>query len=285
MKCFDFQNDLFIPVVGFNFPTSEIEGNKLLPRVFSLVCEIGEQDGDGSIGTDESENPQLNGFEIFSLLFRYLVDVPTARVNANLVFVLSGLDESMYGRKRGLSRASEYKKALESSDEIKDQLVARVASVEEQDALARDEFKKVFDLITFGRIHRDNGTSDGQPSKDIVCGGDQTLRIVPFSRVLEATIRIKLVSHLFCGREVVFGPVYSEDGHTVPGEFRVLGAALVGESYRIIEDALENLPVDLVAGSGESTVVDGFGFGPEAASPGCSEEFTRFHVHPLGFAV
>lgn len=285
MKFLDFQNDLFIPVVGLNFPTSEIEGNKLRPREFFLLCEIGEQDGDGSIGTDESENSQLNGFEIFSLLFRYLVDVPTTRVNANLVFVLSGLDEGMYRRKRGLSRAPEYKKALESSDEIKDQLVARVASVEEQDALARDEFKKVFDLITLGRIHRDNGTSDGQPSKDIVCGGDKTLRIVPFSGVLEAALRIKLVSYLFRGREIVFGPVYSEDGHTVPGEFRVSGAALVGESYRIIEDALENLPVDLVAGSGESTVVDGLDFGPEAASPGGSEEFTRFHVHPLGFAV
>jgi len=191
----------------------------------------------------------------------------------------------MYGRKCGLSRTAKYKRAPESSDEMEDQLVARIASVKEQHTSPADKLQQALHFITLGRIHRDHGSSDGQPSEDIVRGGDKALGIVSFSNVLEAAVGIKLVSDLGCGREVVFGPVHSANRHAVPTESRILGPAVIGQPYRIIEYVLKHVPVDLIARLGECAVVDGFGFRPKATSLGGSKEFTRFHIHPLGLST
>jgi len=45
------------------------------------------------------------------------------------------------------------------------------------------------------------------------------------------------------------------------------------------------MPRDLLARSGESTVVDGFSFRPNTTSSGRSKELTGFHVHSPGLST
>ena len=187
----------------------------------------------------------------------------------------------MHSGKRGLSRTAKYKIAGVFFDEIVDQLIARVASIKEHYTTRRDKFQEGFYFISLGRICRDNRSCDGQPAEDIVQRGDEALRIVSFSRVLEAALGIKLASDLGCGRKVVFGSVYGTDRHAVPVESRILGPTLVGQLHCIIEHVLKHMPVHLLTRLGQCAVVNGFSFRPKTTSLGSSEEFAGFHVHPL----
>ena len=56
MKFLDFQDNLFVSVVVFNFPSSEIEGNDFLCRGFLLIIKVSQQDGGGPIGADQSDD-------------------------------------------------------------------------------------------------------------------------------------------------------------------------------------------------------------------------------------
>ena len=284
MEFLDIQDDLFISVMGFDFPPFEIEGNELLCRKLFLVIEVSEEDGNGSIRTDQLDDSELNSFELLSLFLRGFLEKVAARVNADLVFLLFTLDEGLYGGERRLSRAAKYK-VPPLLEEIADQLVAGVASVKEQHTYQGNELEEVLYFIALGRIHRDDGSGDGQASEDIVGGGDEALGIVAFSCVLEAALGIKLLPNLGRGRKIVPGPVHGEDRHVVPAKFRVFRPVVIGQLDGIIEYVSENVPVHFLARPGHRAVVDGFSFRPKAGSSGSAEEFTRFHINPLALST
>ncbi len=281
MEFFDLQDNLLVTVVGFDFPASEIEGSKFVGREDRFIIEIGQEDGDGSIGTDQFDHPEFDGIEVFSLFLWNPPQETVAGVNTDFVFLFSALYESLYSRECGLSRTAEYKIASESSDEIVDHLVARVTTVKQEHRAGRCIFQKWLHLIALGRIHWDHCSCYRQPPEDIVHGGDKALGIVSFPGVLEAALGIKLLPDLLGGWKIVLGPVYAVDRHTVPDKFRVLGPPFVSQAYSIIEYMSEDTPVDLAPRLGDRAAVDGFSFRPKATSPGSSEEFTRLHVHPL----
>jgi hypothetical protein len=173
----------------------------------------------------------------------------------------------------------------EFPEEIQDQFVAGVASIKEQQTPRRDEWKKVLHFIAFRRICRDHGSCDRKLPKDIVRGGDEALGIVPFSRGLEPTVGIKLVSNLGCGRKVEFRAVYPVHRHSVPRKPRIFRPAFIGQFYCVVEYVSKGMPVDLLARFGERTMVNGFGVRPEAASLGSTKEFTGFHVHSFSLST
>jgi len=249
-----------------------------------LVMEVCEEDGNGSIGTDQLDDSELNGLELLSLHLWSLLQVVAARVNTDLVLFLFTFHEGLYGRERRLSRTAKYK-VPPFLEEIADQLVAGVASVKEQHTYQRNELEKMLHLITLGRIHRDDGSGDRQASKDVMRGGDEALWVMAFSRVLKAALGIKLLPNLGRRRKVVPGPVNAEDRHTVPAKFRIFRPALIGQFDGIMEYVLEDVPVNLLARSGDCAVVDGFGFRPKAGSSGRAKELTRLHINPLAFSA
>ena len=281
----DFQDYLFVSIVGFDFPTSEIQSNNVLRWECCFVIKVGEQDGDGSVRADQFDNPELNGLDLFSLFLGNLVQVVAAWVNTDLVFVLSAPDEGLYRGKRGSSRTAKYEIVPGFLGEMANQPVARVSSVKEQDTSRRDKFQEVTHLITLGRIGRNHGSCDGNASEDIVRGRDKTLRIVAFSRILEPALGIECHSELGSSRKVVFGSVYAVNRHGVPAEFWVLGPAVVGQFDSVIEYVSKYMPRNLLTRLGKRAVVDCLGFRPKTTSFGCSKEFTGFHVHSFGFST
>lgn len=281
MKFFDFQNSFFTSIIGLYLPSSEIEGDKLLHRKFFLVQEVGEKDGDGSIRTDQFDDPERNGLDVVSVLFRKSAQILAAWGDTDLIFFFPALNECMHSGERGVSRTAKYKIAGVFFDKIADQLIARVAPIKEHNPTRGEKLQEGFYFISLGRICRDNRSCDGQPAEDIVQRGDKALRIVSFSRVLEAALGVKFASDLGRSRKVVFGSVYGTDRHAMPVESRILGPTLVGQLHRIIEHVLKDLPVHLLAGLGQCAVVNSYSFGPKTTSLGSSEEFAGFHLHPL----
>ena len=124
VKFLDFQDNFLVSVVVFDCPASEIECSNLLRRELLLIIEVGEQHGDSSIRTDESNDPEFQCFEFFSLFLRNLAEEPAAWVNTDLVLFFCALDKSLNRGKSGLSGTSENEIALESSHKIANQLVS-----------------------------------------------------------------------------------------------------------------------------------------------------------------
>jgi hypothetical protein len=285
MKFLDFQDNFFVSVVAFDFPSSEIEENNLLCGELLGIIKVGEQHGDRPIRTDESNDPEFQSFEILSLFLWNLAQVVVARVNTYLVFFFSALNESLYGGKRALSGTSKKEIAAESSHEKANQFVARVPSIKEQHTSRRDVLQEGLHFIAFGRMRGDHSSCDGKSSENIVRGGNEALGIMSLSRVLEAAVGVKGVSDLVCCGKSVFGPVKGEDRHAVPSKARVVRAYLVGQFHGIVEYIPKHMPGNFLARFGERSVVYGFGFRPKATSLGSSKEFTRFHVHSLALST
>lgn len=104
---------------------------------------------------------------------------------------------------------------------------------------------------------------------------------MPFATVLEleSTIRIELLSDLFCSRKGIPGTIYGINRHAVPEEFLSLGPALIGQANGIFEDVVKDVPINFTAGFTDGAVVNSFGIGPEPTAFSTSEELTRLHVY------
>jgi hypothetical protein len=128
-------------------------------------------------------------------------------------------------------------------------------------------------------------SGDGKTPEDIIGRGNQALRIMTTSFMLEATFGIKLTSDLLCCRKVVLGAIESDDRHGMPQIRRMTRIEAVGQIHGTLQDVPEKGPANLFAGLSEAASMDLIGFGPKAASLGSSEEFTRFDVHSLALST
>jgi hypothetical protein len=81
MKFHDFEYNLFISVVALDFPAFEIESNNFLSRKLLPIVEVGQEDGNNSIGTDHSDDPEFNGFQLLSVFSGYLIQEVAGWVN------------------------------------------------------------------------------------------------------------------------------------------------------------------------------------------------------------
>jgi hypothetical protein len=279
MKFLDFEPGLFISEIALDFPSTEIEGNDLLSRILLLVVEIRQENGKGSIGIRQSDDSESDGLGCLSLFRGYLAEIVGCRRNHDLSLALPAPNECLYGGEGGRCRATNHEIALEVVQEMADELISWVSSVQDEDTSLRNERQEMFGLVPLRRIHRNYGSCDRKASEDVIERTDKTLRIVSFTLMLESTLRIKLASHLLCGRKSIVGPIHAVDRHAMPEILRAVGPTLIGQFDRIIEDLPKDPPINLLACPGECAPVDRLGIRPKTTNPGMSKEFTGFHVH------
>jgi hypothetical protein len=162
------------------------------------------------------------------------------------------------------------------TNEMRDELIARIASVEKKYASSRNMWNQLFGLLPLGGIGSDNTSGNGKASEDIVDSGNHTLRIMPFATVpeLESTVRIEFFAVVFCSRKDIPGTVHGIDRPTVPQKLIVLRPVFIGQANGIVEYVTKDPPIDLTAGLAEGAVVNRFGIGPEPTAFSISEKLT-----------
>ncbi len=103
--------------------------------------------------------------------------------------------------------------------------------------------------------------------------------------MLETAFGIKLSSHLLCCRKLILRAIESYDRHRVPQIRRIARREAIGELDGSLQDLSEKGPTNLCSSLGQAASMDLIGFGPQTASPGGLEEFTRFDVHSLALSA
>jgi hypothetical protein len=141
MKSLDFEHNLFISVVALDFPAFEIESNNFLSRKLLRIVEVGQEDGNNSIGTDHSDDPEFNGFHLLSVFSGYFIQEVAGWVNKDLVFVFPTLNECFYSGERGLCGTSEYVAPFEFFVMMTDKFIAWEATIIEYDTVGRDKWQ------------------------------------------------------------------------------------------------------------------------------------------------
>ena len=133
MESFHFEDNLFIPIVVFDFPSPEVQIDDFLFREFCLIVQVSQKDRYRAIRTYQFDDPDLEGFKLLSLLYGYFAQVFAAWNDPNLVFLLTAFDEFFDSREAVLCRATKDKISLKCIYKIGDELITGVTSVEKQD--------------------------------------------------------------------------------------------------------------------------------------------------------
>jgi hypothetical protein len=104
---------------------------------------------------------------------------------------------------------------------------------------------------------------------------------VTSSFILETALRIELCSDLLGCRKVVFGAIEGNNRHPVPDGSGITRKETIGQIDCPFQNVSKDSPGKLLTGFGKSTAVDFLGIRPQSATPGRSEEITRFNIHSL----
>ena len=278
----DLEYNLFVPVMVLNGPAPEVEVDDFLFGKFGFIEEIGEKHRDGSIGADQPDHSQLNTHDSFPLPGGKPLDVFVGRGNRNVVLLPTAAHKCLDGWERGLGRAAEQKVALfVVFPQVRNELVARISSIEEQHGPGRDGWQERPSLLALGPMDTDHTPGHGKAPEHIVGCCNQALGIVPPAFMLEATMRIELLSDLIRCRKVIFGTIKGDHRHPMPKMGGVARLEAIGQLDGLLQNVLEDGPGNLLAGSRESATVYVPGVRPESAASGSFEELARLDIHSL----
>ena len=283
MKFLDLEDNLFGSIVVFDGPAPEIEVDDLRCWKAGLVVQIAKKHGDRSIGADQPDNPQLDGFSLLSLSATESLQELVGRVDQNKPFLPAAGNEGLDGWKGRLRRTAEQKIPFVMLSEVGNKFIAGVSAVEEEHRSGGNEGQKRLGLLPLRSMDTDHTSGYRKASENIIGGCDETLGIVPFPFILETALRIKFSPDCFCSRKVVLGPIEGENRHPMPQKPGIARPDAVGQINRFSQDITEDSPWDLLASMGEAAAVDGFGIEPKSAAPCSFEELTRFNVYPSAF--
>jgi hypothetical protein len=145
-------------------------------------------------------------------------------------------------RKGALGRAAEDEIAIVMVPQMADNMIAWISTVKEQDRSRPDIWQQTQGLFSFRSVNTDYRSCQGNASKYIISGCDQTLWVVSFAFVIETTFGIELLSILLCCRQFVLGAVKSNDRHTMPKIGGIPWPELVGQPHGIIQNISEDGP-------------------------------------------
>jgi hypothetical protein len=265
-----------------NGPAPEVEVDDFLFGKIGFIEEIGEKHRDGSIGADQPDHSQLNTVEPFPLPDAKPLDVFVGRANRDIVLLPTAAHKCFDGGERGLGRAAEQKVApLVVLSQIRNELVARISSIKEQHGPGRDGWQERLSLLAFGPMDGDHTPGHGKAPEHIIGRGNQALGIVPPAFILEATMRIELLSDLIRCRKVIFGTIKGDHRHPMPKMGGVARVEAIGQLDGLFQNILEDGPGNLLASSRESAAAHLLGIGPESAASGSFEELARLDIHSL----
>jgi hypothetical protein len=281
MEFLDLEHNLLVPVVVFNSPAPEVEFDDLLFGKSSLVEQIGEQHRGLSVGADQSDDSQLHTPGFFPLPAVEPLKVLVGRGDPKIVLLPATADKGLDSRKSGRRRTPEQKVALVVISEVANELVAWVAAIEEQHRSGRNRWQEILCLLTLRAMDIDHTPGHGKAPEHIVGRGNQTLGVVTFAFVVKATLRVELVSDLFCRRKIVLGTVEGNDRHRMPKIGGITGKKTVGQINGSSQDVTEDGPGNLLASTREPAAMHALSIGPESTAPGSLEKLSCLDVHTL----
>jgi len=200
MKFLDLENDLLVSVMFLNPPSPEIEIDDVLPGKAALVQEIGEKYRDLSIGTDQSDHPQLNTLGFFPLPWAESLKELVGGGDHDVVFLSTVADKGFHGGECRFGRTTKQEISLVVLSQEADEIIARISAIEKQHGPGRDEGQEGLGLLSFRSMNTDHTPGQSKTPEHIVGRCNQTLRIMPFAFMLEATLRVEFFSNLFCRR-------------------------------------------------------------------------------------
>lgn len=184
-----------------------------------------------------------------------------------------------------LRRTAKDEIAFKFGEQMQDQFIAWVTSVEEQNASSRNVRQEQLGLLSFTGIHGDNGPGYGKTPENVVHGGDKSLRIVSFPWILESAFGVKLFANFLCCGKIIRGAVYAENRHAMPEIFRTIGPALIGYLDGLFQYFLKDLPRDFFARLTQRAALRWVGVKPKTASFGIAEKYAGFHVNTIGLSA
>lgn len=168
MESLGFEHDFFVSVIALNFPAPEIEVDDLLFHKLISVVEIGQEDGKSSVRVLDLDDSERDGLKFLFLPGGYLAEVVAARGYKDDVFFLAIPDEFFHSREGVRGRAANDEIAVESVLEMGDELIARVASIEEKNTPGRNTGNQGLSLGALGGINVDDTSGYWNAPEDII---------------------------------------------------------------------------------------------------------------------
>jgi hypothetical protein len=133
---------------------------------------------------------------------------------------------------------------------------------------------RLLTLITV--LERTNGASDRQAAEDIVGRGDQALRVMASTRILQTALGIERLPDGLGRRQVVFGPIEGEDRQAVPQILLPGRKYLIGQGNGLVKQCFKGLPGNFGTRLGQRAPVWALPLWPQATPTSQGEELAEF---------
>lgn len=218
--------------------------------------EIGQQDRDCSIGTDQAYGPESHEMTLWLQGAFGCIAESLSGAYAYGGILATALDKSFDGCKTLVCWTADDEKLSMGVRKGMNEGISGVAAVEEHYTARRDASKEFECFVTLGGIHWRNGPGDTYSAEHVVDGRDQALGIVAFAVVGHAAAGVKNLPHLFCSRQAVSGAINGKHIAALPGVLRGLGPAPVSQVDGIVEDVAEETPRDFPSSFAHGTAMD-----------------------------
>jgi hypothetical protein len=133
-----------------------------------LVEQIGEKHRDCSIGTDESDDSQLNDFGLLPLPAAESLEEAIGGMEQNLALLTAAADEFFHGREGGFGRTTEEEKAIVMVSERADEMIAWIPPIKEQDGSRANGCHELQCLFALGSMNADHCPGNGKAPEHII---------------------------------------------------------------------------------------------------------------------
>jgi hypothetical protein len=285
MKFLDLEHHLLSSIMVLHRPAPEVQLDDLLCCKAALVEHVGKKHRDLSTGADQPDHSELDAPRFLPFLRAEPLQVVVGGGKRNIVLLPATTHESLNSGEGGLGRAAEEKVPFVVLSQVGNEIEARVSPIEEQDAPGRHKGQERLRFLPLRSMDADDTPGYGKTPENIIGRGNQTLRVVTSSFILETALRIELVSDLLRCRKVVFGAIEGNDRHGLPDMGGIARIQAVGQIHCFLQDVSEDGPGHFLASLREPAAMHFLGIGPQSATPGRSEEIPGFDVHPLALSA
>lgn len=280
MEFFNFQDHFFVAIMTFNRPASEIEPGDFIFGEHAIV-EIRQKHGQIAIRTDEFDDSQLDDVAPLFLFGRQCLQKLIGWGQKDVAFIPVALNERLHCRERGFGRAAKDKVPFIMFPDICDEAITGITTVEERHVPFGDEGQQALSFLPLRTMDADDTPRYGKMPEDIICGGDKTLRVMPFPFVLQSAFGIEFSPDLRGCRQRELGTIDGEHRHPMPQVGGVVWPEPVRQFDSFAEDVSKNGPEELLSCARKPTAVNRFRLMPKTATPCGSEKLPRFGVHSL----
>lgn len=280
MELFNFQEHFFVAIMTLNRPASEIEADDILFGE-QTIMKICQKHGQLAIGSNQFDDSQLDDVAPLLLFRRKCLQELIGWGQEDIAFIPVAPNERLHCRERGFGLAAKNKVSLIMFSDIGDEFITGIATVVERHVPFGNEGQQALSFLPLRTMDADDAPRYGKMPEDIVCGGNKTLRVMPFPFVVQSALGIELSPDLRGCRQRELGTVDGEHRHPMPKVGGVSRPEPVRQFDSLPENVSKDSPGKLLSCAGKSAAVDRFRLMPKAVASCGSEKLTRFGVHSL----